>query len=424
MVIFFIFIALLLLSTPIAVAIGLTSFFAILKSGVSIDVFARTMFSGIDSFSLMAIPFFVFAGDLMLAGGASKRLIDMARKWVGWTTGGLPIAGTLASMLFAALSGSSPATVAAIGGIMLPSMKEARYPPRFAVGLMCAAGSLGIIIPPSITLLVYGAVAEVSISQLFIAGIIPGIFIGFVLIIVSYIFAKKQGHKPDERASMKEVWKSTVDAIWGIVMPLIVLGGIYKGIFTPTEAAAVAIVYSFIIGFFIYKGLTIKELFKVAKRSVVTSSMIMLVIASAKVLSWYLTFEKIPTMLSETLIQYATSPAMFLILIMVLLLIVGMFMDSSAAVLILVPLFLPIAIEMGISPIHFGIIMIVNLAIGMLTPPFGLNLFVASGISKMSLTSVTRGAVPFIIVLIGTLLVITFIPQLSLYLPDQTNLTN
>lgn len=424
MVIFLIFIALLLLSTPIAVAIGLTSFFAILKSGVSIDVFARTMFSGIDSFSLMAIPFFVFAGDLMLAGGASKRLIDMARKWVGWTTGGLPIAGTLASMLFAALSGSSPATVAAIGGIMLPSMKEARYPPRFAVGLMCAAGSLGIIIPPSITLLVYGAVAEVSISQLFIAGIIPGIFIGFVLIIVSYIFAKKQGHKPDERASMKEVWKSTVDAIWGIVMPLIVLGGIYKGIFTPTEAAAVAIVYSFIIGFFIYKGLTIKELFKVAKRSVVTSSMIMLVIASAKVLSWYLTFEKIPTMLSETLIQYATSPAMFLILIMVLLLIVGMFMDSSAAVLILVPLFLPIAIEMGISPIHFGIIMIVNLAIGMLTPPFGLNLFVASGISKMSLTSVTRGAVPFIIVLIGTLLVITFIPQLSLYLPDQTNLTN
>ena len=418
MVIFLIFIALLLLSTPIAVAIGLTSFFAILKSGVSIDVFART------TFSLMAIPFFVFAGDLMLAGGASKRLIDMARKWVGWTTGGLPIAGTLASMLFAALSGSSPATVAAIGGIMIPSMKEARYPPRFAVGLMCAAGSLGIIIPPSITLLVYGAVAEVSISQLFIAGIIPGIFIGFVLIIVSYIFAKKQGHKPDERASMKEVWKSTVDAIWGIVMPLIVLGGIYKGIFTPTEAAAVAIVYSFIIGFFIYKGLTIKELFKVAKRSVVTSSMIMLVIASAKVLSWYLTFEKIPTMLSETLIQYATSPAMFLILIMVLLLIVGMFMDSSAAVLILVPLFLPIAIEMGISPIHFGIIMIVNLAIGMLTPPFGLNLFVASGISKMSLTSVTRGAVPFIIVLIGTLLVITFIPQLSLYLPDQTNLTN
>ncbi|PWA11843.1 C4-dicarboxylate ABC transporter permease [Pueribacillus theae] len=415
----FIFFALLLLSTPIAVAIGLTSFIALIKSGISIDVFSRTMFSGIDSFSLMAIPFFVFAGDLMLAGGTSKRLIDMARKWVGWTTGGLPIAGVLASMFFAALSGSSPATVAAIGGIMIPSMKEARYSPKFAVGLMCAAGSLGIIIPPSITLLVYGAVAEVSISQLFIAGIIPGIFIGLVLMVFSYIIAKKQGHKPDQKASWKEVWISSRNAIWGIIMPLIVLGGIYFGIFTPTEAAAVAIIYSLIIGFFIYKELTIRELFKVAKRSVITSSMIMLVIATAKVLSWYLTFEKIPTQIASVLLEYATSPLMFLILINILLLIVGMFMDSSAAVLILVPLFLPIAIEMGISPIHFGVVMIVNLAIGMLTPPFGLNLFVASGISKMSLTSVTRGTVPFIIVLIAALLVITFIPQLSLFLPDQ-----
>ncbi|WP_240613587.1 TRAP transporter large permease [Pueribacillus theae] len=419
MIVLFIFFALLLLSTPIAVAIGLTSFIALIKSGISIDVFSRTMFSGIDSFSLMAIPFFVFAGDLMLAGGTSKRLIDMARKWVGWTTGGLPIAGVLASMFFAALSGSSPATVAAIGGIMIPSMKEARYSPKFAVGLMCAAGSLGIIIPPSITLLVYGAVAEVSISQLFIAGIIPGIFIGLVLMVFSYIIAKKQGHKPDQKASWKEVWISSRNAIWGIIMPLIVLGGIYFGIFTPTEAAAVAIIYSLIIGFFIYKELTIRELFKVAKRSVITSSMIMLVIATAKVLSWYLTFEKIPTQIASVLLEYATSPLMFLILINILLLIVGMFMDSSAAVLILVPLFLPIAIEMGISPIHFGVVMIVNLAIGMLTPPFGLNLFVASGISKMSLTSVTRGTVPFIIVLIAALLVITFIPQLSLFLPDQ-----
>lgn len=419
MIVLFIFFALLLLSTPIAVAIGLTSFIALIKSGISIDVFSRTMFSGIDSFSLMAIPFFVFAGDLMLAGGTSKRLIDMARKWVGWTTGGLPIAGVLASMFFAALSGSSPATVAAIGGIMIPSMKEARYSPKFAVGLMCAAGSLGIIIPPSITLLVYGAVAEVSISQLFIAGVIPGIFIGLVLMVFSYIIAKKQGHKPDEKASWKEVWISSRNAIWGIIMPLIVLGGIYFGIFTPTEAAAVAIIYSLIIGFLIYKELTIRELFKVAKRSVITSSMIMLVIATAKVLSWYLTFEKIPTQIASVILEYATSPLMFLILINILLLIVGMFMDSSAAVLILVPLFLPIAIEMGVSPIHFGVVMIVNLAIGMLTPPFGLNLFVASGISKMSLTSVTRGAVPFIIVLIAALLVITFIPQLSLFLPDQ-----
>ncbi|MDQ0339365.1 C4-dicarboxylate transporter DctM subunit [Caldalkalibacillus uzonensis] len=416
--IFIIFIILLLLSTPIAVAIGLTCVIAMLKSNASIDVLARTMFSGIDSFALMAIPFFIFAGDLMLAGGTSKRLIDMAKKWVGWTTGGLPIAGVLSSMFFAALSGSSPATVAAIGSVMIPSLKEARYSPTFAVGLMCASGSLGIIIPPSITLLVYGVVAEVSIGKLFIAGIIPGVFIGIVLIVVSYFIAKKEGHQPDQRASLREVWESTKNAFWGIIMPVIVLGGIYKGIFTPTEAAAIAIIYSLFIGFVIYKELTFKELFRVAKRSVVTSSMVMFVIAVAKVFSWYLTFERIPTEIAAQLVQLSSSPVMILILINILLLIVGMFMDASAAVLILVPLLLPIVIEMGISPIHFGIIMIVNLAIGMLTPPFGLNLFVASGVSKIPLTQVTKGALPFIIVLILALLVITFVPQLSTFLPE------
>ncbi|MGP4061063.1 TRAP transporter large permease [Halobacillus litoralis] len=413
-----IFLILMLLSTPIAVAIGLSSFIAMYQANIPIDSFARTMFSGIDSFSLMAIPFFIFAGDLMLAGGTSKRLIDLAKKLVGWTTGGLPIAGVLSSMVFAALSGSSPATVAAIGGVMIPSLKEAGFSPRFAVGLMCAAGSLGIIIPPSITLLVYGAVAEVSISELFIAGIVPGIFIGLVLIIVSFIIAKKQGHKPDERVSRRELWNSTKSAVWGIIMPVIVLGGIYKGIFTPTEAAAVAIVYSLVIGFFVYKELTLKDLFVVTKRSVVTASMIMLVIAAAKIFSWYLTFEQIPTQLAAHIIEVASTPLIFLLITTVLLLFVGMFMDSSAAVLILVPLLLPVVIEMGIDPIHFGIIMIVNLAIGMLTPPFGLNLFVAAGVSKMPIMSVTRGAFPFMLVLIFALLIITFNPQLSLFLTD------
>lgn len=418
MPIILVFTFLLLLSTPIAIALGLTSIIALYQSNISIDVVSRTMFSGIDSFALMAIPFFIFAGDLMLAGGTSKRLIDMAKKWVGWTTGGLPIAGVLSSMFFAAISGSSPATVAAIGGVMIPSLKEARYSPKFAVGLMCAAGSLGIIIPPSITLLVYGVIAEVSISKLFIAGIIPGLFIGFVLIVVSYVIAKRQGHQPDARASWDEVWKSTKDAIWGLMMPIIVLGGIYKGVFTPTEAAAVAIIYTLFIGFAIYKELTFKVLFKVAKRSVVIASMVMLVISTAKVFSWYLTFEKIPTKIAAEVLQYATTPVAIILVITIILLIVGMFMDASASVLILAPLFLPIVLEMGFSPIHFGIIMIVNLAIGMLTPPLGLNLFVASGISKLPLSTVTSGVFPFIIVLIFALLIIIFIPQLSTYLPE------
>lgn len=418
MILLIVFTILLLLGVPIAIAIALSTFVAILQIGVPIDTLARSMFAGVDSFSLMAIPFFVFAGDLMLAGGTSKRLIDFTKKWVGWTTGGLPIAGVLSSMFFAALSGSSPATVAAIGGIMIPSLKQARFSEKFSVGLMTAAGSLGIIIPPSITFLVYGSVAEVSIGKLFIAGIIPGIFIGLVLMIVGYVIAKKQGHKPDPRPSGKELWKSTLAAIWGILMPIIVLGGIYFGVFTPTEAAAVAIVYSMVVGFFIYRELTIKTLFEVTKRSIVTSAMIMLVISASKVFSWYLTYEQIPSTVASKMLEFASTPIVFLIIVNIILLIVGMFMDSSAAVLILVPLFLPVVLEMGIDPIHFGVIMIVNLAIGMLTPPFGLNLFVASGVSKMSLAGVTRGTFPFILVLILALLVITYVPQLSLYLAE------
>ncbi|MFB5660463.1 TRAP transporter large permease [Alteribacillus sp. HJP-4] len=413
-----IFIILLLISTPIAAALGLASIYAILESGSSLDNVARTMFAGLDSFTLMAIPFFIFAGDLMLAGGTSKRLINMARKLVGWTTGGLPIAGVISSMFFAALSGSSPATVAAVGSIMIPSLQEAKYSTKFSVGLMCAAGSLGIIIPPSITLLVYGVIAEVSISELFIAGIIPGIFIGLLLIIVSFIIAKVQGHKPDERESLREVIRSTVDAFWGLIMPIIVLGGIYFGIFTPTEAAVVAIVYSLFIGFFIYKELTIATLFEVTKRSVVIASMVMLVISSAKVFSWYLTKEKIPAQIADAMLSFASNPLMIVIIITIILLIIGMFMDPSAAVLILAPLFLPIVVELGISPIHFGIIMIVNLAIGMLSPPFGLNLFVAAGIAKTPLTTVINGTLPFIAVLIFGLLVITFVPSLSTFLPS------
>lgn len=411
-----IFILLLIIGAPIAVAIGLSSFVAMIQEGVSIDVFSRTIFAGIDSFTLMAIPFFIFAGDLMLAGGTSKRLIDFAKKLVGWSTGGLPIAGVMSSMLFAALSGSSPATVAAIGGIMIPSLNDAGYSRKFAIGLMTTAGTLGIIIPPSITLLVYGSSAEVSISNLFLAGIVPGIFIGLVLIIVSYIISKKEGFKPEGRASLGAVGKSFISAIWGILLPVIVLGGIYFGIFTPTEAAAVAIVYSLIIGLFVYKELTLRSLIDVTKKSVITSSMIMLVIAASNVFSWYLTFEQIPTNLASVLLNYANTEVAFLFLVIVILLLVGMFMDTSAAVLIFVPLFLPMVSQLGIDPIHFGIIMIVALSIGMITPPFGLNLFVASGISKVSLLEVIKSTAPFILVMIFTLLIITFVPELSLFL--------
>lgn len=419
MIIVAIFLLLLAIGTPIAIAIGLTTLAGMQMDGIGLTVAAQKMFSGVDSFSLMAIPFFIFAGDLMLEGGTSKRLINMVNKWVGWTVGGLPIAGVISSMFFAALSGSSPATVAAIGGIMIPSMKEAGYREDFTVGIMCASGSLGIIIPPSITFLVYGVISEVSINKLFMAGIIPGILIGLALMLTSYVIARKEGYERGQKPTFKEILVATKDGIWAIMMPIIVLGGIYFGYFTATEAAAVAIVYSIIIGMFVYKEITLKSLFKIAKKSVVVSAMIMFVIATAQIFSWYLTYQKIPNMVAEYILQFATSPFTFLIAINLLLLFVGMFMDASAAVLILVPIFLPVAINLGIDPVHFGVIMIVNLAIGMLSPPFGLNLYVASGISKLSIAEVTKSVIPFIIVLLVTLLIITFIPQLSLILPGM-----
>lgn len=416
MILLIVFIVLLLLGVPIGITTGLSTIIAMLSTGLSIETAVARMFSGVDSFSLMAIPFFIFAGDIMLEGGASKRLVNFANKLFGWITGGLPITAVISSMFFAALSGSSPATVAGVGGVMIPNLIENKYDRKFTVGLLCAAGSLGIIIPPSITMMTYGVVSELSISDLFIAAIVPGLFIGFSLILYSYIYSKIKKHKKEKFPSFKEVVVAFFEAFFSILMPVIILGGIYLGLATPTEAAAISIIYSLVISLFIYKEIGFKDVPRIAKKSVVTSAMIMFVIACSKVFSWYLTFQQVPQMVAENVLKIGSSPIIILLTINVLLLFVGMIMDSSAAVLILTPLFLPILINIGVHPIHFGVIMIVNLAIGMLTPPFGLNIFVASGISKASLSDVIKGCIPFIIILIIDLLIITFVPQMSLFL--------
>ncbi|HLW22105.1 MAG TPA: TRAP transporter large permease subunit [Sphaerochaetaceae bacterium] len=415
MFVLILFTILLAIGVPIGISTGMSAMlFMHFEAGRSYGSIIQAMFSGVDSFALMAIPFFIFAGDIMLKGGVSKRLIDFAKKLIGWTNGGLPITGVISSMFFAALSGSAPATVAAIGGIMIPSMEEAKYEKRFAVGLMCASGSLGIIIPPSITLLVYGVISEQSIAQLFLAGIVPGILIGLMLMIAAYFISRKQPYEKEPFPHFKEVLHSLRKSFWGLMMPLIVLGGIYLGVFTPTESAAVAVVYSLAVSLFVYKELKLSEVMAIARKSVTISAVIMFIIANATVLSRYLTFRKVPTMLAEFILQYASTPFTLLLFINLLLLVVGMIMDPSAAVTILAPLFLPAVMALGVNPIHFGVIMIVNLAIGMVTPPFGLNLYVASGISKMSVSQVTRAVLPFIALLLGALMLITYIPQLSL----------
>lgn len=415
MFVLILFTILLAIGVPIGISTGLSAMlFMHFEAGRSYGAIIQAMFSGVDSFALMAIPFFIFAGDIMLKGGVSKRLINFAKKLIGWTNGGLPITGVISSMFFAALSGSAPATVAAIGGIMIPSMEEAKYEKRFSVGLMCAAGSLGIIIPPSITLLVYGVISEQSIAQLFLAGIMPGILIGLILMVAAYIISRKQPYQKEPFPKLGEVFHSLRSSFWGLMMPIIVLGGIYLGVFTPTESAAVAVVYSLVVSLFVYKELKFSEVMAIARKSVTISAVIMFIIANATVLSRYLTFRKVPTMLAEFILQYASTPFTLLLFINLLLLVVGMIMDPSAAVTILAPLFLPAVTALGVNPIHFGIIMIVNLAIGMVTPPFGLNLYVASGISKMSVSQVTRAVLPFMALLLGALMIITYVPQLSL----------
>jgi len=411
-----VFLGMLVLGVPIAIVIGFTAVFGLVDSGINMQIAARRMFSGVDSFTLMSIPFFIFAGDLMLKGGTSRRLVNFANSAFGWITGGVSVTAVASCMLFSALSGSSPATVAAVGSIMIPNLVENKYPPKFAVGLLCAAGSLGIILPPSITMLVYGVVAEQSISQLFVASIVPGLFIGFVLIGVAVVYSKVNNFPVNERPTFRAVVKSFGEAFMSLLMPIVMLYSIYAGIATVTEAAAVSIVYSFLVGFFIHKELKLRDILPTAKKSVVMTSMIMFVIATTDIFNWYLTIQQIPVQMAQMILLLSDNPITILLLINVLLLIVGMVLNPSAAVMVLTPLLLPVVRNIGVNPIHFGVIMIVNLGIGFLTPPAGLNLFVAAGISKLSMTEVVKGCLPFVAIMIIALMVITYVPWLSLVL--------
>ncbi len=417
MMVLLFFALLMVLGIPIALSIGLAStLFYHFEAGRSFGVVVQAMFAGINSFALMAIPFFIFAGDIMLKGGVSRRLIAFARQLVGWTKAGLPITGVVSSMFFAALSGSAPATVAAIGGIMIPSMQDANYTKRFAVGLLCAAGALGIVIPPSITLVVYGVVAEQSITALFWGGILPGIFIGLVLVVMAAWYARTQPYERDPYPKLLDIWRTFRSSLWGLLMPAMVLGGIYFGIFTPTEASAVAVAYSLFVSLFIYREMDLRTLMSTARRSVIISAVIMFIIGNAQILSRYMTFRRIPTQIAEFLLQYAGTEFALLLVVNIVFLFFGMIMSPSAAVIILTPLFLPSILAAGVNPIHFGVLMVVNLSIGMITPPFGLNLYVAAGIGDMNVGNVVRAVFPFMIAMILSLLVITYYPPLTLWL--------
>jgi C4-dicarboxylate transporter, DctM subunit len=415
---FVVFFVYLVLGMPLAICLGLsviTTFWY--HDALPLMAVAQKLYNGLDHFALMAIPFFILASNIMSSGGVSKRLIAVCNAFVGHYSGGLAVASIISCMFFAAISGSSPSTVVAIGGIMIPAMIASGYGERYSVGLLGSAGSLGILIPPSIPMIVYGVATEQSVGKLFMAGVGPGLFMGSLFIITAVIYARVKGFKGGTVVPWKDRFVLLWKALPGLFMPFLILGGIYGGIFTPTEAAAVAVFFALFVGLFVYKDLKFRDIPKVFARSAVMMAMILFIITNAMLFAFILTTEGIPSAIATFIIEHAVTPWVFLLFVNILLYFVGDFMEPSAAILILAPLFLPIVLQLNIDPIHFGIIMTVNMEIGMITPPVGLNLFVASGISGLSLWDVFKGAAPFMIIMLIALLIITYIPVISLWFP-------
>ena len=410
---------LMFLGVPIAVSLGLSTTICLLVfTDQPTLIIAQKMFTSLDKFALMAIPLFILAGNFLSQGGAAHRIINFARSLVGHLPGGLPMSAIFACIIFAAVSGSSPATVAAIGSIMIGAIRDDGYSPSFSVGAITTAGSLGILIPPSIIMIVYGVTTDQSIGKLFMAGVIPGLLLGGGLMLVTYIAAVRGGFKKKKRASGKEIWIAFKDASWGLFVVVLIIGGIYGGLFTPTEAAAVAAVYGFIVVKFIYRDLAWKQIPEVVKASAATAAMVMFIIANAMLFAHFLTMEQIPQGLANWIIDMNLGKVGFLVLVNVLLLIAGNFMEPSSIIMILAPLIFPVAMKLGIDPIHLGVIITVNMELGMLTPPVGLNLFVASGISGLSLGEVVKACLPWFFVMLIGLIIITYIPIISTWLPN------
>ncbi|KPJ94497.1 MAG: C4-dicarboxylate ABC transporter permease [Gammaproteobacteria bacterium SG8_15] len=415
--IFIALIVFLLIGVPIAISLGLTSLgFMYIATEESPAVVAQKLFDTMEHTTLLAIPFFILSSHFLTTGGVSARLIDFAKAMVGWMHGGLAMAGVVSCMLFAAISGSSPATVVAIGSILIPGMIAAGYDKRYAVGVIATSGSLGILIPPSIPMIVYADAVEESVGKMFIAGILPGLVMSAFLLVTTYIVARRMNMPREEWKGFGHLIKCFGRAFWGLLLILIVVGGIYGGIFTPTEAAATAAVYSAFIALVIHRDMGIKDIPQVMLDSAKMTAVLMFIIACAMIFAHVLTEARIPQSLAETVLEQDPSPLSFLLLVNVILWFAGDFMEPSAILLIMAPLFHPIAVSLGIDPIHLGIIMTTNMEVGMITPPVGLNLYVAAGLTGMSLTEVTKAAIPWMMVLIVALLVITYIPWLSLYL--------
>ncbi len=419
-IIFVLLIVLMLTGMPISISLGLTVLtFLFTMTSVPIESVALKLFTGIEKFEIMAIPFFILAGNFLTHGGVARRMIRFATTMVGHWHGGLALAGVLACALFAAVSGSSPATVVAIGSIILPAMVRQGYPNRFGAGVVTTSGALGILIPPSIVMVMYSVSTNTSVGKLFMAGVVPGLLLAFLLGLTTWFLAKKNNYPRMKRASWAERAKAFRESVWGLFLIVIVMGGIYTGVFTPTEAAAMAAVYAFFVAVFVYKDLSLKQIPRVLLDSASMSAMLLYIITNAVLFSFLMTSESIPQAMAGWIMDKGFGMVAFLLIVNILLLLAGNVMEPSSIVLIMAPILFPVATQLGIDPVHFGIIMVVNMEVGMCHPPVGLNLYVASGITKMGITELTVAVMPWLLTMLGFLILITYVPQISLWFPNM-----
>jgi C4-dicarboxylate transporter, DctM subunit len=406
------------LTISVAVSIGLSAIIGIQIGNANMLISVKEMFSSINKFPLAAIPFFILAGNIMETGGISRRLVEFAKSIVGGVQGGLPMTCVLTCMIFAAVSGSSVATTFAIGAILIPALIKHGYPTPFAAALQATAAELGVIIPPSIPMILYGVSAEVSIGEMFIAGFGPGIFIGIALMLFVHVYCRFKGWGKNDGDGRLSFGKATWQAGWALMMPVIILGGIYGGIFTPTEASAVSVFYALVVGMVIYREINVKDLYTILRKSVISSAVIMFIIANAGLFAFLITRAGVPDAIGVWLKDVLKTPAYFLLGVNAALFVIGMFIETSAAIIVLAPILAPVAIHFGIDPIHFGLVMVVNLALGMITPPFGVNLFAACTVARISLDRIIPYLLPFVLVVLACLMVVTYVPELSLFLRD------
>lgn len=410
LVLFGLFVLFLLMGLPVAIVIGAATMTALHMANTSLMAVPQQMFSGINSFALVAVPMFILAGDVMAQGEISKRLVAFADSLFGFIKGGLSIVSVFAGMFFAAISGSGAATTAAVGASLVPELKRKGYDPASAASLIAASGTIGVVIPPSVPMIIYAVIAQESVAKLFLNGFIPGVAMGVGLIVVALIQGHRRAYPRGTALNLRTIWCSFVAASWGLMAPLIILGGIFSGIFTPSEAAVIAVNYAILISFVIHRDMTLKRLYDIVIRAGVTTAVIMFVIAASSVLSWTLSSWQVPGQIASAALSLSSNPYVLLLLVMAVILVAGVFLETASALIILTPMLLPLAAQLGLDTVHFGIIIVVGLAIGMVTPPVAINLFVASSIAGLPIERIARAVLPYLATLLLVYLLIAFVP--------------